>query len=75
ISQIHTIYTLRGSEFIYNNGSPEKFEVRNIDSLFLDNTTIDNKSITASTSIPPAVSIYNCQEAGNEAIIRYYISE
>ena len=46
-----------------------------IDSLFLDITTIDNKSITASTSIPPAVSIYNCQVAGNEAIIRFYISE
>ena len=45
------------------------------DSLFLDITTIDHKSITASTSIPPAVSIYNCQVAGNEAIIRFYISE
>ena len=33
------------------------------------------RSITASTSIPPAVSIYNCQVAGNEAIIRFYISE
>ena len=67
ISLIHTLYTLPGSEFIYNYGSPEKFEVRYIDSLFLDITTIDNKSITASTSIPPAVSIYNCQVAGNEA--------
>ena len=75
ISLIHTLYTLPGSEFIYNYGSPEKFEVRYIDSLFLDITTIDNKSITASTSIPPAVSIYNCQVAGNEAIIRFYISE
>lgn len=71
ISLIHTLYTLPGSEFIYNYGSPEKFEVRYIDSLFLDITTIDNKSITASTSIPPAVSIYNCQVAGNEAIIRF----
>ena len=43
--------------------------------LLLDITTIDHKSITASTSIPPAVSIYNCQVAGNEAIIRFYISE
>ena len=75
ISLIHALYTLPGSEFIYNYGSPEKFEVRYIDSLFLDITTIDNKSITASTSIPPAVSIYNCQVAGNEAIIRFYISE
>mgnify|MGYP001030345909 CR=1 FL=1 len=75
ISLIHTLYTLPGSEFIYNYGSPEKFEVRYIDSLFLDITTIDNKSITASTSIPPAVSIYNCQVARNEAIIRFYISE
>ena len=75
ISLIHALYTLPGSEFIYNYGSPEKFEVRYIDSLFLDITTIDHKSITASTSIPPAVSIYNCQVAGNEAIIRFYISE
>ena len=59
ISLIHTLYTLPGSEFIYNYGSPEKFEVRYIDSLFLDITTIDHKSITASPSIPPAVSIYN----------------
>lgn len=70
----HTIYTLPGSEFVYNYGSTERLLSSNPDSLHLNIVTADQKHISASTVIPPAVSIYSYKFENNKASIQFYTS-
>lgn len=70
----HTMYTLPGSDFIYNYGNSEKFRPDGLDSLFLSVITADHQSISGSTSIPSQMNIYSHSFEGNEAIVRFYTS-
>ena len=56
ISLIHALYTLPGSEFIYNYGSPEKFEVRY--RFFIPRYYYDRSQIDHSFDLHPSGSIY-----------------
>lgn len=70
----HMIYTLPGSDFIYNYGSNERFLSTALDSLTLDIQAPDQKHITASTAIPPAISIHSYRFERDEARIQFYTS-
>lgn len=68
------LFTLPGSDFIYNYGNDEPFVPSILDSLYLQIHTITGEQITASTSIPSPVSIYETQQNGDEINIRFYSS-
>lgn len=70
----HMIYTLPGSDFIYNYGSNERFLSTTLDSLTLDIQTPERKHITASTVVPPAVNIHSYRFERDEARIQFYTS-
>ncbi len=70
----HMIYTLPGSDFIYNYGSNERFLPSALDSLTLDIQTPEQKHITASTPIPPAINIHSYRFEREEAYIQFYTS-
>ena len=74
IELTHTLYTLPGSEFIYNYGSKERLQVNGLDSINLSITTKDGKYVHASTSIPSSVKIQDYKIQENEAIISFYTS-
>lgn len=75
IKLVHTLYTLPGSDFIYNYGSDERMLTVGLDSLHLSITTEDGKTISGSTPVPSPVSIYDYDLENNEATIRFYTSE
>lgn len=75
ISLTHSFFTLPGSDFIYNYGSEELFHPFSLDSLYLSVRPANGKIIHASTAIPEAVNIYDCEWVGTEAIVRFQLSE
>ena len=74
IELLHNLFTIPGSDFIYNYGSFEHFDPIGLDSLFLQIRTSTGKQITASTSIPSAVSIYEIRQKENETTVYFYTS-
>lgn len=71
----HELYTLPGSDFIYNYGNEEQLKVNGLDSLYLFITAKNGVQIDASTAIPSAISIYDYRRNNNEITIRFYTSE
>lgn len=75
IQLTHALYTLPGSDFIYNYGSNERLQTIGLDSLHLSIITQNGVNISASTEIPPAVNIYNHECKEDEIVIRFHTSE
>lgn len=75
IKLFHALYTLPGSEFIYNYGTEERLLSQYLDSLRLIITTPTGEQIKGVTTIPPAISIQNCQLNNDEATISFYTSD
>lgn len=74
ITLYHSIYTLPGSDFIYNYGSKERLASTGLDSIHLFITTREGKQISASSEVPPGISIYDYRFKDDEATIRFYTS-
>lgn len=74
IKLYHTLFTLPGSEFIYNYGTTERFESIGLDSLYLFITTDKGKIIQGVTAIPSPVYIYDYSFQDNKATIHFYAS-
>ncbi|MEG1736707.1 MAG: DUF4249 family protein [Odoribacter sp.] len=75
IELLHSLYTLPGSDFIYNYGSKECFDSAGLDSLSLFIMTADGKRISSSTFIPSPVSIHDCRLENKEVCVSFYTSE
>lgn len=69
-----TLYSEPGSDFIYNYVSNTTFQPYGADSLYLSILTEDGKSITASTFVPSAVSLYQCTQEGQHILVQFYTS-
>lgn len=69
----YTQFTLPGSSFVYNYGS-NKYLKTDIDTLFLDIVTADNKTITAQTAIPDEILIDSHELSADHLNVYFYTS-
>lgn len=69
-----SVYTLEGSNLIYNYGNTACFQSIGTDSLHLSIRTPEGEKITASTPVPSPVNIYDSRIEENDVFIRFYTS-
>lgn len=70
----HKLFTIPGSNFIYNYGSDDIFDPKGADTLYLNILTPEQQQIRAKTFIPSQVTIDTAWLTNNTAGIRFYSS-